>query len=389
MGKFLRRYKISRAKKRRACHILLGLGGFLALLIVTSLPSKSINRLEEMYKRVELSSTDTELGLDDEPGQELEAASTPLAADETPVSECLFTRPSLGTTPKEPKDPYADRNRYPIFLNLQRITLSHIEGDNFTKHLDKCFATNYTQAQFLFAGEYIPGTCLPQIDLRGDRFDDTTYAASAGLVLRYIPKKDGPVNRILGLNAYYDFRQGNIGYFNQIGGGVEILSQRWDFRANVYVPVGGKRKMRHCVFDEFEGGFFAIENFFESVSYAYNAEIGWLALGCENFLLYLAGGPYYIAGRKCHEKTRGGEFRVQPQYKDYVALNAIVSHDPLFNTIYQFEVIVHLPLYLLSKKISNRETSCLTPRQIYQPVVRYDVLPIGRCSCWMFNWDSP
>ena len=238
---------------------------------------------------------------------------------------------------------------------------------------------------FLLAGEYKPGKFLPQIDLRGDRFDDTTYAASGGFVLRYIPRKDGPVKQIFGLNAYYDYRQGNIGYFNQIGGGIEILGKRWDFRANVYVPVGEKRKMQRCLFDDFIGDFFAIEDSFESISFAYNAEVGWLAINSQYLLLYLAGGPYYIAGRKSFDKTRGGEFRIQPQYKDYIALNAIVSHDPLFNTVYQFEVIVNLPLYLLSKKIDMKATCGLTPRQIYQPVIRYDVMPIGRCSCWQFN----
>jgi len=289
--------------------------------------------------------------------------------------------PALDAMRSPPFNPYPDRKHYPI---PQRMTLSHMEGNNYAN----CFATNYTKLMLLFSGEYVPGQFLPQIDLRGDRFDDTTYSASGGLVVRYIPKKDGPVNKILGFNAYYDYRQGNIGFFNQIGGGIEILSKRWDFRANVYVPVGGKRKMKQCVFDDFEGGFWAIENKLESVSYAFNAEVGWLMINSQYLLLYLAGGPYYIAGRNCHDKTRGGEFRIQPQYKDYIALNAMISHDPLFNTVYQFEVILHLPLYLLSKKIDKKETCGLTPRQIYQPVIRYDTMPISRCNCWMFNWND-
>ncbi len=305
------------------------------------------------------------------------------SVQDSPPSKGKWSWPSFSRSNTGAEiDPYADRQRFPV---PQRVTLSHIESDHFTN----CFATNYTKAQLLFAGEYIPGKFLPQFDFRGDRFDDTTYAASGGLVLRYIPKEGGPVNRILGINAYYDYRQGNIGYFKQIGGGIEILGKRLDFRANVYVPVGGKRKMRRCVFDDFEGGFFATKDSFESISFAYNAEIGWLAIDSSRYLfLYLAGGPYYIAGRKCFDKTLGGEFRIQPQYKDYIALNAIVSHDPLFHTVYQFEVILHLPLYLLSKKIHKKATSGLTARQIYQPVIRYDVMPIGRCTCWMFNWDD-
>jgi inverse autotransporter-like protein with beta domain len=310
-------------------------------------------------------------------------AQTPV---EEPIAQSKWNWPSFFEPKKAPEmDPYADRKRYPI---PQRITLSHIEGDNFTNCFARSFATNYTKAQLLLAGEYIPGQFLPQIDLRGERFDDITYSASGGVVLRYIPKIDGPVCKILGVNAYYDYRQGNIGYFNQIGGGIEVLSKRWDFRANIYVPVGGKRKMQRCVFDDFVGDFFAIRDCFESISYAFNAEVGWLAINSQYLLLYLAGGPYYLARRHNWDKIRGGEFRIQPQYKDYVALNAIVSHDSLFNTIYQFEIIFHLPIYLLSKKIDKTVTCGLTPRQIYQPVIRYDTMPIGRSCCWQFNWDD-
>jgi len=332
---------------------------------------------------------------EEKPEAEASAPSSPdpVSSPEPQVSErppptskwdwCSFlrTRPQSPSPPSEIPSRFPARNPYPI---PQRLTLSHIEGNNFTN----CFATNYTKAQFLLAAEYVPGKFLPQFDLRADRFDDTTYAACGGLIVRYIPKKDGPVKRIFGFNGYYDYRQGNVGYFNQFGGGIEILSKRWDFRANVYVPFGRKRKMQHCVFDNYVGDFSAVKDTFESVSFAYNAEVGWLAINSKHLLLYLAGGPYYIAGRKCFDKTRGGEFRVQPQYKDYLALNAIVSHDPLFNTVYQFEVILNLPFYLLSKKIDKKETCGLTPRQIYQPVIRYDVMPIGRCTCWMFNWDD-
>jgi hypothetical protein len=192
---------------------------------------------------------------------------------------------------------------------------------------------------------------------------------------------------MLGFNVFYDYRQGNLGFYNQVGFGAEILSKRWDFRANLYVPFGAKRKMKRCIFDDYEGDYFAINDFFESVSYSFNAEVGWLAINSQYIFLYMAGGPYYISGRKCHDKTVGGEFRIQPQYKDYIAVDLSVSHDPLFNTIYQAKVIVHLPLYFLSKTINKRETCGLTARQIYQPVERFEVMPLGRCSCWTANFE--
>jgi hypothetical protein len=285
--------------------------------------------------------------------------------------------PKLSTPPPTPK---YDRNPY---LPLpQRITVSHIEGDNCKKY----YATNYTSVELLLGGEYVPGKFLPLFDFRGDRFDDITYAASAGFVGRFIPDRASNFCRILGFNVFYDYRQGNLGYYNQVGLGLEILGSRWDFRANGYLPFGKKRKMEKCVFDDYIGPYFAIEDLFEGVSYSFDAEVGWLAVNSQYILLYVAGGPYYISGKTCDETTRGGQFRIQPQYKDYIALDCRISYDPLFHTVYQTEVIVNLPLYLLSKKIDKRETCGLTPRQIYQPVEKFEVMPLGRCCCWTSNF---
>ena len=105
---------------------------------------------------------------------------------------------------KPPPDPMAKRSPYiPI---PQRITIAHIEGDN-TKN---CFATNYSSLEILLGGQYVPGKFLPMLDFYGDRFDDTTYGASAGIVNRIIPK-EGTFCRMLGFNLFYDYRQGNIG----------------------------------------------------------------------------------------------------------------------------------------------------------------------------------
>ena len=274
------------------------------------------------------------------------------------------------------------RARNPYIPIPQRITLSHIEGDNEKN----CFATNYSSLEILLGGEYVPGKFLPMIDLEGNQFDDETYAASIGLVTRMVPDKHSYFCRMLGFNVFYDFRQGNIGYYNLVSAGLEVLGKRWDFRANVYVPFGAKRRVKVCTFDDYIGSYYATEFTYEAVSYSFNAEVGWLAINSQYILLYFAGGPYYIAGRTCRDTTRGGEFRVQPQYKDYLAVNCIVSFDSLFKTVFQAEVILHLPLYLLSKKISKKETCGLTARQIYQPVSRFEVMPLSRCSCWNSNF---
>jgi hypothetical protein len=78
-------------------------------------------------------------------------------------------------------------------------------------------------------------------------------------------------------------------------------------------------------------------------------------------------------------------FRVRPQYKDYLAFDFSVSHDSVFQTVYQAQIILYLPLYQLSKK-GNQRPCNLTDYQIYQPIERYEVMPIGRRSCWQTNF---
>ena len=271
-------------------------------------------------------------------------------------------------------------NPYPL---PKLISVRHVEGTNN----GVAYATNYSTLAILSSPDYRPGHFLPMVDLRVHRFDDTSWAANGGLIGRYVPDPCEPASwcRILGMNAYYDWRQGNLGYFQELGGGIEVLGCRWDFRANIYFPFGAKRKIDSCVFDDYEGEYIIIQDKYELVSYAFNGEIGWLAIDTTDFLLYMAGGPYYIAGRQCHNSTRGGQFRLRPQYQDYVALDLSVSYDPLFKTVWEAQVIFHLPLYQIGES-SPRGPCGISNRQIYQPVERFEVLPLARYECWNSNF---
>lgn len=287
-----------------------------------------------------------------------------------------YFAPEKGIWAIKKKRPSAADKRVSSYPLPKRIALRHIEG-NQGFH----YGTNYSTLEILFAPDYRLGHTLAMIDLRGHRFDNNTYAANVGLVARYIPKS---FCELLGANVYYDFRQGKIGNFQQIGVGIEILGKRWDFRANGYIPISTKKRVRKCLFDDYTDGFFMMDRRTESISYGYNAEIGCLAVRTDTFLLYLAGGPYYITGRKCHEKTRGGEVRMRPQYKDYVALDLRLSHDPVFETVFQAQIIVSIPLYQITGQ--NKNHCGITDRQIYQPVERFEVMPIGKCRCVQANF---
>jgi hypothetical protein len=277
------------------------------------------------------------------------------------------------------KGPAPEQDRKAYNWLPKRISVRHVVGNQN----EIAFGTNYTTLSLLFAPPYTIGEILPMVDLRGHRFDDNTYAATAGFVARYIPYPDTFCN-LLGFNAYYDYREGGIGYYQQVSGGVEILGKRWDFRGNVYVPFGPKESVKVCVYD-YGDDLYAINRLLEEVSYSFNAEVGYYLIRSEkNFLFYMAGGPYFIAGRCGSYNTVGGEFRVRPQYRDYIALDLSISHDPLFETIWQALVIVNLPLYQIGNQ--NKKPCGISDRQIFQPVEQFEVMPLMRQSCWRTNY---
>jgi hypothetical protein len=265
----------------------------------------------------------------------------------------------------------------------KRVTLRHVWGDQ--EDADIPFATHYTTLELFIAPSYCLGTVMPLIDLRGHRFDDNTFAANAGIGGRYIPNPCCDCFcELLGFNAFYDYRQGSIGYYNQVSAGIEILGSRWDFRANGYVPFGAKKHYHTYLFDDYEGGFFAIRRNIESVSYSFNAEIGYLFLNTCSLLFYGAAGPYFIAMDDACKPVVGAEVRIRPQYKDYIALDLSWRHDKLFETIWQIGIILTLPLYQIAGQ--NKYPCCISDRQIYQPIDRFEVMPLSKHCCWFSNF---
>lgn len=262
------------------------------------------------------------------------------------VSPPVF-RPDAKIEPKENES---------SFFYPKRILLSHTEG--YGNH-EKQYRTNYSLAEIVFAPSAKEGVALPLLDLRGYRFDNGKYAISAGLAVRYIPEEANQICNLLGVNLYYDSAPDTPGYHQQIGAGVEILGKRLDFRANIYAPFGDRDDAGICCSRYRVNGW---------LSSGFNLEVGYLLYQTKSFFLYSAVGPYYVTACKCQERQRGIMLRVFPQYKDFVGLNLKYSYDPLFNAVFQAELIISMPFYQLS---GIKKTSCgITNRQIYQRIER-------------------
>jgi len=276
--------------------------------------------------------------------------------------------------------PVFDCNPYPL---PKLLTVRHIGTIN---HIDSCppLASNYSSLAMIVAPDYRAGHFLPMLDIRAHRADNTCYMFNAGFNGRIIPDACSDLQAILGANIFYDYRQASLGYFSQFGVGLEALGDRWEFRGNVYIPFGPRAHHEHCYYDGYIGDYYYMEDIYEYISYSFNAEVGYYLRKCNDYFLYLAAGPYYIAGRYCVDKTIGGEIRFRPQYKDVFAVDLSYRYDSLFKSVFQFEVVVQLPLYKL--KSQNCRPCGLTDWQIYQPAQRFEVMPVGMKRCYKYNF---
>ena len=269
-----------------------------------------------------------------------------------------------------------ERETHPL---IQRVTIAHQEGINAYSG----FGTNYTSGSIFLSPNYRMGSFMPFIDGRIHRFDNHTYSANIGFGGRYIPTGES-ICHLIGGSLYYDYRKGHNWSYNQIGIGFESLGKYFDSRVNFYIPFGKTKYSAYCVYD-YDGDWFAIHSKCESVSFGFNGEVGFTTPSYKGFLLYAATGPYYFSG-KCLDHSTGWELRVRPQYKDYFAIDFKIHYDKLYHTVYQTTFILSVPIYQLNSK-ANRPKPCgITDRQIYQPVIRLETMPITRRSCWFCNF---
>ncbi len=163
------------------------------------------------------------------------------------------------------------------------------------------------------------------------------------------------------------------------------MGRWWDFRLNGYIPFSTTKNTCTCIFDDYIGDFFAIKTNIESVSYSLNAELGWLMFDFDNsFSLYGAAGPYFLARENCSGIV-GGEIRLRPQYRDYIAVDLSWRHDSFYGTIWQAELILTIPFYQIFSG-RNKRPCGITDRQIYQSVERMEIMPVTKRTCWFTNF---
>lgn len=109
-------------------------------------------------------------------------------------------------------------------------------------------------------------------DLRGAVSGDGEFTASAGVGAR-AAVADG---WLLGGYAYFDMGSGLYGSnFKQVSGGIELLSDSWEFRLNGYLPVGDtEAEVDGLTTVTVEGGSLAVRQGYEVALHGVDAEVG-------------------------------------------------------------------------------------------------------------------
>ncbi|MGE3806153.1 MAG: inverse autotransporter beta domain-containing protein [Gemmataceae bacterium] len=177
--------------------------------------------------------------------------------------------------------------------------------------------------------------------------------------------------RIFGANFYYDNRDTGIFTFSQVGGGVECLSDLFDFRSNFYIPVGPDRKsygFNYCdprYLPRFQDNFILLTraDYQQLAMNSFDMEVG--------VPLPVAGGGdprayvgyYYLESKGRDASGVYGRLEVLPWRN--LSMNLQVSNDTVFDTTVIFNVALHAP----SLRQARRGRRSLQER-LNQPVHR-------------------
>lgn len=259
--------------------------------------------------------------------------------------------------PKYPSSSWNCQNRaHPCFLDLRYRAGKGIG-----------YTTGYGSSD-LFLSYTTERYFTPFLDLRGHYFNDRKWAANGGLGFRDLSES---LNLVFGINVFYDFRQVTRSNFQQVGLGVEMLGERWDFRANGYIPVARRRKTLSEEIVQINGNPFLRKK----VEYDFiggNLEIGRVILKKSGVHAKLTAGAYYLNG--FFDRTAvGGFLRLSGHLSPYIGFGAQGSYDPHFKWTGQGEVSLVLPF---GKRLFDlKKGGC--PNQSYHPQERF-LEPVSR-----------
>jgi hypothetical protein len=213
----------------------------------------------------------------------------------------------------------------PIFIDFRH-----------TEHRGVGYQEGYTTIEsFLIPSQKHCGF-YPYFDFRAHIFNSGHHAFNTGIGARF------QNDRVWGLNTYYDFRKTSNKKFNQIAAGFETMGIRWDFFANGYLVVGGKKSPAYDVqFSHFVDHDAYLKERIDTAMSGADAKVRYHFLKKEGWDLYFDIGPYCYFKK---ENAIGGQAKLAAQIANYVYVEANTSYDRLFKWIGQGIIGFSIPL---------------------------------------------
>ena len=234
-----------------------------------------------------------------------------------------------------------------------RVALRHIEGKGIG------YPCGYTSLDLAMSPYIDDFKILPVIDVRTHLFDDGKFAFNAGVIGRYHRRCT-----VFGMNVYYDYRNAQHARYNQVGGGLEALGERWDFRMNGYLPFGIKHSPFYAI--KLEG--LTLVGREELALKGLDFEVG-VHTKCRDPWGFYSGVIPYCYGAK-GMNAWGGKIRLLAQWKDYITLEVDGSYDSLFHGIVQGQISFNIPFGTKKPTVHPADWK---PRMV-EPVLRSEII---------------
>lgn len=219
-------------------------------------------------------------------------------------------------------------------------------------------------------------------DARLHVFNDAYLASNLGAGARFSSRDQ---KYIVGLNAYYDYRNYRSLSSHQLASGFEILSRYVDFRLNGYYPFSGLYQDYPFAFGGFEKHSMLIK---QKVLYALpcaDAEFGFtLPDPFDQIGLYVGLGSYYLFKQHGFNKSvgniPGGKIRLTAAPAKYLSFGVDYSYDKLFRGRANGFIALNIPIGLskLRKSQEHHHKGKTSIDLQTQDVVRSEIIPIAK-----------
>ena len=248
----------------------------------------------------------------------------PLAAEPAPMPIPVRPTPTAA--------PYAEPASAGSFVDMEidpRYTIRRDFGNGVG------YQSGFTYFEAFLPVWQTPGESIAFLNARVINFDDTSYwETQIGGGARCIV--DGSV---LGINGFYDGRNTNVSYYHQLGFGLELLREKWEFRSNFYFPIGNTRNVAAdtgFINPRFLGTNIALDRqiAYETAMQGLNVEAGRQlpnCCHCDSLRTYAYLGYYHYQASGV-PSIDGFRARIESWYDENVSMNLAIQNDRVFDT---------------------------------------------------------